>query len=97
MDDYYQIYNLEKNAVGLVPSAATNPETTNGYYSSSKPESISADVDRPTIIWISVVALIVGAVLRNGLFQVAYAGLFAALAAPGKGYSALEGGEIEDY
>ena len=97
LDDYYQIYNLEKNTVGLVPSANTNPETTNGYYSSSKPESINKEVDRPTIICISVVALIVGAIFRNGLFQVAYAGVFAALASPDKGYSALEGGEIEDY
>jgi len=64
--------------VGLVPSVNTNPETTNGYYSSSKPENVE-DFDRILVIIISVVALILGAVFRNGLFQVAYAGVFAGI------------------
>lgn len=75
----------------------TNPETSNGYYSSSKPENVHEEVDRPTIIWLSAIGLFLGALFRNALFQVCYAGAFAAIAAPApKGYAALEGGEIEE-
>lgn len=79
-----------------MPSVNTNPETTNGYYSSSKPENIN-EKDRPTIIWLSFIGLVLGGIFRNGLFQVCYAGAFAAMAAPApKGYAALEGGELEE-
>ena len=79
-----------------MPSVNTNPETTNGYYSRSKPENIYQDVDRPTIIWLSIIGLILGAIFRNAVFQVCYASTFSTIMAGSKGYSALEGGEMEE-
>jgi len=72
LDDYYQVYNLEKNTVGLVPSKDTN----DGYYTTSAPENINEERDRPTILWLSIVGLVLAAIFRNALFQVCYATTF---------------------
>ena len=96
MDDFYQVYNLEKNTIGLVPSLNANPG--DGYYSSSKTDvSINEEVDRPLIIVLSIIGLLLGAIFRNGVYSVCYAPAFAAIMAPApKGYAALEGGEEDE-
>jgi len=93
LNDFYQVYNLEKNTIGLVPSVNTNPETADNFYYSSKPENVE-EFDRILVIIICVVALILGAIFRNGVFQPAYSSTFAAINKPDD-YAALEGGEFE--
>ena len=94
LDDYYQVYSLDRNVVGLVPSIDVNPENGEGYYTSSKPENVHED-DRLIIIIISCLALFFGGVFRNAVMGTCYTATFAAAMAP-KGYAALEGGELDE-
>lgn len=92
LDDYYQVYNLEKAKVGLVPSVEINDE---GNYASSKPENVH-DSDRTIIIAISIIGLVFAAIFRNGVYSPCYASTYDRINNIGKpGYSSLEGGERE--
>lgn len=93
LDDYYQVYHLEKNMVGLVPSVYTNDD---GFYASSLPENVR-EYDREIIIALSIIGLLFAPIFRNGVYSPCYASTFDKINNKGRrGYASLEGGERED-
>ena len=42
LDDYYQVYDMTRNQIGLVPSDFVNPENNDGLFTSSAPRNTHA-------------------------------------------------------
>ncbi len=69
LNDFYQVYDLQRNQVGLVPSIFVNAPNDEGIFASSPPESVDMKKTKPIILWLLVGGWMIAASLRNLVVQ----------------------------
>ena len=69
LDDFYQVYDLQRNQVGLVPSIYVNAPNDEGIFASSPPESVDMKKTKPIVLWLLVGGWLIAAFLRNLIMQ----------------------------
>ena len=65
LNDYYQVYDQERNQMGLVPSVFTNPYNDEGLFTSSKTENTREKKERVVLIWLSFGSFFIAFFVRN--------------------------------
>jgi len=65
LSDFYQVYDMTRNQMGLVPSLFTNPYNDDGLYTSSKTENTRIKKERPILTWISFAVFFIVFFIRN--------------------------------